>query len=1161
MRLKRLEMVGFKSFADKTRVEFEAGITSVVGPNGCGKSNIADSIRWGLGEMSAKSLRSQQMLDVIFNGTANRPAQGFSEVALTFDNANHELPLDYTEVTVARRLFRSGESEYYINKTQCRLKDIRDLFLDTGIGNDGYYIMAQGKIEFILAAKPEERRELFEEAAGVSKYKVRREEALRRLNKVEQDMLRLNDSLAIYKQQMDALDAAVRKAKQHQKYQEELKNLEIATFLHQYQDFDQQWNTLHERQATNTERLNQLKDDLHQKESGLTGDRERSDALELQIIELQQQAAAAEAEWGKTQAELNAAQEREAEIRALQPRLETESAELEKVLEERQATMTMLSEELVELRQQFQLKHDAFKAEDAKGQADLSECGRLQKEIESAKSRLLELIRLLSHHRNETVRLTSLTVRHEEGSKSKQREFEKISERRIALEALRAQQETQAADTQTQLAGLRQSLETLETAQTEDAAQLAQLERTIQSGREQLARLETEKSALERFLGQNPTMLASLTLRQQQLPGVYGPISALFKTQAPYDTLLTRALGDRGEYFIADTLNDAQAAIRYLSDERRGWATFIVLDRLISEQAALAFEAPGSRSLAEAVECEEKFKPVLHALLGKTYSVGATLFEEEMIRGGADPENIDQANAYQVTSADLARLGQDLAALQSALQQQGESRDALKNAVAERDAERAPIHAEAGKIHVLEQVQQESLNRVREDFELAQGEEALLRRECDDLLKAIDQTQNALRQEETLLATLDEEQRSLQESVHNLDTQLQDLRQAAASQQAVVSQLRLESETLRERLVGKEKEAESLRRETAVMDQRLSQHRSDLGENAARLAQLATQQAEKSQLLETLRAAKDTQQASLNSLLAERQSLQERLRQGEQALTECREILATEQSRYQEIEFEVRTLEQNRQRVEQSLLEIYQLSVEEAGTHYGEIQPNAEEVARLRRRLDSLGPVNLAAPQEHAQLQERYDFLLTQQQDLLKAKDDLHQAIAKINATTREQFKTTFTQVRENFKGLFSTLFQGGEADLVLTDETNLLDTGVDIVAMPPGKKLQNIALLSGGEKALTAIALLFAFFMVKPSPFCLLDEVDAPLDEANVGRFLKMVKNFSEKTQFIMITHNKRSMEMADVMYGVTMAELGVSSLISVKLDAVKPAEPVAAA
>jgi chromosome segregation protein len=1158
MRLKRLEMVGFKSFAEKTRVEFEPGITSVVGPNGCGKSNIADSIRWGLGEMSARSLRSQQMLDVIFNGTANRPAQGYCEVALTFDNTSHQIPLDYTEVTVARRLFRSGESEYYINKTQCRLKDIRDLFLDTGIGNDGYYIMAQGKIEFILSSKPEERRELFEEAAGVSKYKVRREEALRKLNKVEQDMLRLNDSLAIYKQQMDALDAAVRKAKQHQKYQEELRTLEIATFLHQFQDLANQSATLHERQETNTRRLQELKDDLQQKETALSTDRTGYETLEQQVIELQQQVAQAESEWGKTQAELAAALERETELKSLLPRIQTDITQLEAAVQERQKNLETITLDVTELRKQFRIKHDEFKKEESRGEADQSETLKLQKTMESSKSRLLELVRLLSHHRNEIVRLTSLVIRHEEGTKTKQREMEKVSERRVALDAQLAEQERQAAATRERSATVQDALQKLDEAQRADSEKLTGLEQRIQQSRERLASLEAEKVSLERWLGQNPVMLASYALREKELPGIYGPVGSLIKTSSSYQKLLERALGDRAEFFIADNLNDAQAAIRYLSEERKGWATFLVLDLLLQVESSQPFEAPGSRSLAEAVECDEKFRPILRYLLGKTFYVGETLFEESLIRGGSDP--VGQHDVYQATTGDLNRLTLEVQAVRDSLSQMSQDRDTLKNETAARDAERAPLQADVNKVQVLDQVQQEAIGRLREDLELTQTEEQLLNHEKGDALKQIEQTQSTLQQEETLLTTLDNEQHALQESVHTQDTQLQELRQAAQGQMAVISQLRLDMETTRERLIGREKEEESGRREITTMDQRLSQLRIESDENAARLTQLAALQTEKTAALESLRASKEGQQASLASLLEQRQQIIERLRQGEQGLSESREILATEQSRVQEIEFQVRSIEADKARVEQSLKDTYQMSVDEAKTSYTDVQPNSEEVTRLRRRLESLGPVNLAAPQEHAQLQERYDFLLTQQQDLLKAKDDLHQAIAKINATTRDQFKTTFTQVRENFKSLFTTLFQGGEADLVLTDESNLLETGIDMVAQPPGKKLQNIALLSGGEKALTAIALLFAFFMVKPSPFCLLDEVDAPLDEANVGRFLKMVKTFSEKTQFIMITHNKRSMEMADILYGVTMAELGVSSLISVKLDSVKPVETAAA-
>ena len=327
------------------------------------------------------------------------------------------------------------------------------------------------------------------------------------------------------------------------------------------------------------------------------------------------------------------------------------------------------------------------------------------------------------------------------------------------------------------------------------------------------------------------------------------------------------------------------------------------------------------------------------------------------------------------------------------------------------------------------------------------------------------------------------------------------------------------------------------------------------------MAQLAQIQTEKTQILDSLSAAKEEQNAKLTELLTQRQALQAQLRAQDEELSVCRETLSQAMVQAQEAEFQARSLDQDRLRFEQSLRDTYQLSMDEARASHADVVPDPEELARVKRRLEAMGAVNLAAPEEHAQLEERYQFLLTQQQDLLKAKDDLHQAIAKINATTREQFKTTFEQVRTNFRRLFTTLFQGGEADLVLTDEHNLLESGIDILVQPPGKKLQNITLLSGGEKALTAIAVLFAFFMVKPSPFCLLDEVDAPLDEANVGRFIRIVKEFSSKTQFIIITHNKRTMELADVLYGVTMAQLGVSSLISVKLESTsKTPEPVAA-
>ena len=1158
MRLKRLEMVGFKSFADKTRVEFEPGITAVVGPNGCGKSNIADAIRWSLGEMSARSLRSQQMLDVIFSGTATRAAQGMSEVSLTFDNTSHQIPLDYTEVTVARRLFRSGESEYFINKTQCRMKDIRDLFLDTGVGNDGYYVMAQGKIEFLLSAKPEERRELFEEAAGVSKYKVRREEALRRLAKVEQDMLRLNDSLAIYKQQIDSLESAVRKAKQHQKLQEDLKRLEIASLLHGHQKAQADWEQVHLKQEDEARHLSELRDQIAAKEKTLSKARVGAEALEENVMALQRQIAQHESDWAKAEAERAAAQERETELKASEVRLGQEAEQIGKLVGEWRQTHAALDTEIKGLRKQFHERNNAYKHEEEKSRHEQAKLLDLQKELDQAKARLLELVRLISHRRNETVRLTSLSVRHEEASKSKERELEKLHLRRDALDEQQAAQDKQAAETQAKLVTVQNTLRAIEDLQRQDRATLSELDRAIQSGRERLARLEAEKISLERWLSQDPVALASGALRHASLPGIHGPVGLLLKTSGPYQRLLDRALGDRAHYFVADSLNDAQSAIHFLSEERKGWATFLVLDRLTREEHLLPLsETMGSRSLAEAVECEEKFRPVLHLLLGRTFYVGETLFEEGILRGGADPET----ESFQASPADLGRLVQELSNLRKTLETDTTEGSRLDKAVAERETERLPIAEDEKKINVLSHVQQESLSRLREDLEMIATEEKLLSHEKEEALRAIHETQSALQQGEILLTTLEEEEKTLQQSFQAQDSALQDNRQAVQAHLAQVSQLRLEAETMRERLLGKEREMENAESRLDAFEDRSKQIAQETLETTQRLAQLAQVQVEKAGALEALIAAKNEQSGKLSGHLKERQELQSRLHAEDEDLAASRDALAQAQTQAQEAEFQVRFLDQERARLEQVLRDTWQLSMEEARVSHGDVQPDAEELARVKRRLEGMGAVNLAAPEEHAQLEERYQFLLAQQADLLKAKDDLHQAIARINATTREQFKATFEQVRTHFRALYQTLFQGGESDLVLTDEHNLLETGIEIYAQPPGKKLQNIALLSGGEKALTAIAVLFAFFMVKPSPFCLLDEVDAPLDEANVGRFVRMVKDFAEKTQFIIITHNKRTMEMADVLYGVTMAQLGISSLISMKLEAASPSpEPVAA-
>lgn len=1146
MRLKRLEMVGFKSFADKTRVEFEPGITVIVGPNGCGKSNIADAIRWSLGEMSPKSLRSQHMLDVVFNGTSNRAAQGMSEVALTFDNTSGQIPIDYTDVTISRRLFRSGESEYFINKTQCRLKDIRDLFLDTGIGNEDYYVMAQGKIEFILSAKPEERRELFDEAAGVAKYQARREEALRRLTKVDQDMMRLNDSLAIYKQQIDSLDSAVRKAKTHQKLQEELRQLEIAHYVHQIALTEaqqaQQKNQFDEAQRQWTD----LQQKLSEQENRLQTERAQIAAFEQTVLDLQKQVSHTTSEWTKAQSDLKNAQEREAELESSQNRLRDEILQLDQQLDELRMKQDTLSVEIAELDQQSKEQWSAYTVENEKALAHHESARHAQRELESRKSQLMDVARQMSQQRNESVRLQSLSIRHEEALKSKQREVEKLQHRREAIDFQLQEIEQLKLTTQEQLQTLEKQLQDLEEAQTQDKHKLAEIEQAVQSARERIARLEAEKVSMERWLGQDPIAMGTVALRQKGLPGIYGPINTIFHTSEPYQKLLDRALGDRTNYFIADTLNDAQSAIRHLSEERKGWATFIVLDRVHQSDALSPIDPQLGRTLADAVHCDEKFKPIITFLLGKTFYVGATLFEDSILRGGADPVNA----GFQATPNDFLRLNQELETLQETLVGLQTTRETLRAAIAQRDSDRHPLQTELRKTQVQAQLHHQNSERLFKDQGLLASEETLVQQEQEECTQAIQQAQQDLETMSETLTQMEARHIELQANVEEQDIALQSQRQEISAFQARVSEYRVAAETAKERLAGKQREQDNTKRELINLDYRREQNTEQQQENEEKRAQFSTLQEERKQLLESLGVSKAQQQQALDQKLAERQTASTTLQELDKEVTQLRESTIQSQRHAQEFEFQLRTMDQEHTRLENGLQETYRMSFVEAQASHGQVEVTLEEIQRIKKRLEGMGAVNLAAPEEHGQLEERYQFLLTQQQDLLKAKEDLHQTITKINATTREHFKETFEKVRQNFKQLYQSLFQGGEADLVLTDASNIQETGIEIMAQPPGKKTQSISLLSGGEKALTAIALLFAFFMVKPSPFCLLDEVDAPLDEANVGRFLQIVKQFAEKTQFIIISHNKRTMEMGDVLYGVTMAELGISNLMSMRLE-----------
>ncbi|MBI3291829.1 MAG: AAA family ATPase [Elusimicrobia bacterium] len=1171
MHLKRLELTGFKSFADSTCLELvldnhlgvggglKGTITAIVGPNGAGKTNVADALRWCLGEMSAKSLRGHEMLDVIFNGSSTRPPSNVAEVSLTFDNSDHRLPLDYTEITVTRRLFRSGESEYFLNKTQCRLRDIRELFLDTGIGTEGYSLMEQGKVEFILSAKPEERRELFEEAAGVSKYKARREEALRKLERVEQDMLRLNDSLAIYQQQIHHMDAAVRKARQYQRYQEDLKALEVAALLASLNDRLSRLATAEQAQESERERVAEIQRSLHQAEAEAMTVRLAAQEQEEALLQAQQRAAQLDVEITKAEDRRDAARDRAGEMAERVAHLERSLAELTATQSATERQRTQLREELSGLRTMGKDWEANLSTVEQHLEQARQRLHTHQGQLVTIKERLLELSTGQSRERNEMTRLTSLVAHKEEELKGRSEERTKAAARQVRVEESLGAWEAKRREHAHELQERRAALDRLSAERSRLETEIQRLQAEHTRVREQTLQLKTRLQAITESEAADPQVSGTRAVMSLGWKGIWGPVGRVIRVPDPFLPLLDAVLGNRASYLIADTVTTAERAMAHLRSTGAGRATFLVLERLPELPSSSPFSMPrGWKSLWDVIECEPAAAKALRFLVSKWWYRGQMLASEGILQGGADIPTDRTASSLQLADRLQHEEERLISEGSACLQRLNELSDALATLTAAWETAREDTLSQTNLIPTFE----EEGRRLTQELDLTTTELRVTAEEQEDLEGELAAAQHELEQHTTSLHKAEQEiQQCLARQVE-LDRILTDLQTAITADQDCSSDLRAKVSGWRERVAAKEREEARVTSDLEAIKRQLTEARETI-------EQLRTRRQAQEEVVsqETLRITQLDQEKALRTetlqkIQASRNEFHQRFTGQERRVADLRQELTVLEEALHRCTLDLKTLQLEQNDTTRRLQEQWGLTIEEARTRFADPSPNPEEAAKLRRRLELMGPVNLAAPEEYAQLEERFQFLQSQQQDLLKAKEDLHQAIAKINETTRTQFRQTFEQVRENFRQVYAQLFNGGEADLLLTDANNLLETGVEILAQPPGKKLQSIVLLSGGEKALTAIALLFAFFLVKPSPFCLLDEVDAPLDESNVRRFVAMVQRFAEKSQFIIITHNKRTMEMASVLYGVTMEEFGVSKILSVRLaDQPQPTqEPVPA-
>lgn len=1137
MYLKAVEISGFKSFAEKVRLNYETGITCIVGPNGCGKSNVVDAIRWCIGEKSWKQLRSPSMVDIIFNGTAKRMPLNVAEVNMVFDNASKRLAIDFPEVTVTRKIFRSGESAYFLNKVQCRLRDIRDLFLDTGIGGGGYAIIDQGGVEYVLSASPEVRRELFEEAAGVSKYKSKRDEAQRKLEKVDIDLNRLMDSVAIIREQVKKLDAEAQKARQAKKWKEELRDSEIALILQTLKQNNLQINET--AQVFNP--LSRAIDDIESSVSALEAE---TAALNLNLTHKQNETAiysnkisTVKYNIGKMEGELancdNIINELENQIKAFAQDDELAFArikQLEPAIERIKQTLEGILNNYEPLKARYDDAQSRLKSHEAQLNA-------LQQEIETSNVTLIETARAQMESSNIIAAEKSALNYGNESIVNSEKEYtvnlEKSSAAKKEIEDLEAElnlQKQTEEEAKTTLNLARES-------RNQYIEKRNRVNEQLSAVRSDKAGLSATMEVIKRQGSKDAYWTGNQKVLGLSLPGVKGTLRHNLTIPADKLMFAEEALGKFLDFIVCDTPQTAKQCVEQLKNEGALRFRFIILSQLPQNTA-------NDLVLANYIECAPEFKNLINTLLNNVSLENNALIGPFWYLDGAG--NVESPEPYWAKEEEVRRK------LETALEQE--------------TLYTAELNKAASELNRLEEELAVYVNNVNTETVKTKTLEHTISRKKDDLVYICE-----------TLELLDEEKEKLFSEREKKQAHIAQLEIETAKQTSLQEELNAKLETLKSSRIGEQERINLLREEISDLSAQLSELNLQRSGQEADLKAVETEDKNAHQAIEQ----REIKRAQANERIAVTRNQKA---QHEETLTQERNMLADlevrdaalkedlaaiktefdEKSRQAyskrnelsdmkvkatELEIKLRSLKAQSENATERLAEEFSLTVEEALMKYENFTVDYERFKRLKKRLENMGAVNMTAPEEYDALKSRDDFLTSQIHDLEQAKADLKTAINKINDTTKENFKVTYEKVRENFKRIYKTLFVGGEADLILTNPEDMLLTGVEIMAQPPGKKLQSISSLSGGEKALTALSLLFSFFVVNPSPFCIMDEADAPLDEANVERFVSLLKEFTQQTQFIVITHNKRTMEAADVLYGVTMQESGVSKLMSVSL------------
>ncbi|ASR48000.1 chromosome segregation protein SMC [Paenibacillus kribbensis] len=1182
MFLKRIELAGFKSFADKTEMEFVRGITAVVGPNGSGKSNISDGIRWVLGEQSAKSLRGGKMEDIIFAGSDARKAVNYGEVSLTLDNEDQALPLDFGEVTVTRRVHRSGDSEYFINRQSCRLRDITELFMDTGIGKEAYSIIGQGRIEEILSTRSEDRRGIFEEASGIVKYKSRKKEAVRKLDDTEQNLLRIHDLVSELEDQIGPLKEQSEKAIHYKELRSELKSKEISMYVHQIEQIHTSWSDATSKLALLQQEQLQLSTVVSRHDAMLESERNELRQLEEQVERLQSDLLQYSEATEKSEGYGELLKERTRNLQANREQLILSLSTSEARHSDRKNELDQLNEKLSALIVELEELRARLSDEEAKLIGVTG--GISQEQEESLKGNLLELMNQMAQARNE-IRYT------DQQKEALERRVNRVSDESGKWEAQKVELDQRKKGLEAAIQKLGQEISSLRSGYIQGSEKYQALQKLLEESQgtirkweqkreAQISRRDTMKEMQDDFdgfmLGVKEVLKAA---RKGTLHGVHGAVAELIRVPEHLEQAMETALGASVQHIVMENESVSRQAISFLKQRQLGRATFLPMDVIRPRQIGagerqIAESAEGFIGIgADLVQYDERYAGIVGSLLGNVviactledanriaarcqYRYRVVTLEGDVVNAGGSmtggsqfkknanllgrKRQLDQLDQDILdTEQQIARLRQSAVDTKRQLEETQTRLEELRQAGDVKRGEEQQTAMELKQLehelrHVLEQVAASSQEKKGFDQEIKELETA---------------------REEALakLAALEEEEKKTHQAIHAAEFARKANESAKEQLQGELTNLKVREGKLDQERFSLEEQLRRLRGDYDTLGKDSRQNKTLL---ASIEADLLTNEQESVKQIENLnqyRLKKEEASQQLEFKRAARSSLSKKLELAENETKEQRIQLKSVEEQLRQTEIGVNRLDVELENVLKKLSDDYELSYELAKQRYPvpeDIEGTQAEVQRLKRGISGLGEVNLGAIEEYQRVHERYTFLDEQKSDLVEAKTTLYQVIREMDDEMSKRFKSTFDAIRREFGTVFSKLFGGGRADLVLLDPERLLETGIDIVAQPPGKKLQNLQLLSGGERALTAMALLFAILHVKPVPFCVLDEVEAALDEANVVRFAQYLREFSEQTQFIVVTHRKGTMEESDVLYGVTMEEGGVSKLVSVKLD-----------